>query len=441
MKNRKKLLIRIVAIVCALLMCICFAPVQMKADETESTLATLSSDAPTIIMTYEELLQIYDNPAGSYQLGADIDLAGATWKPLDFTGQFYGNGYAILNVNVNQFSDSVEKVYEVNYNEHDSNFAGFFGTLKNATISDLKILGINVDVSTDNNAFAAGFAGYMDNSTITKCVVEGTIKLTTGSNCFGVGGFVGFGNGRIENSDADVTLISIDHNNERDEQFTGGAFALGYVDVVDSGFHVQGFTSEHGFIHDGGIGGMRITYPEGNDYAGAISNNAVSGFIKYFEDVDGMGSNCGTYFGVVVSDTFERDEAYHTGVNDGDNFVSEEIYDYDADILPCRCGNNAYADTVVESTESTNGYTEHKCNDCGYYYRDNYKVILNNPQPQPVIEPQPDVAPKAQNKKGIIILAVICAVIAAGVIAIFIIISKKSKEEKLKELRRKRRKR
>jgi len=44
-----------------------------------------------------------DNLAGSYALGADIDLGGAEWTPIGsgsapFTGSLRGNGHAIRNL-------------------------------------------------------------------------------------------------------------------------------------------------------------------------------------------------------------------------------------------------------------------------------------------------------------------------------------------------------
>lgn len=412
---------RILVFFCAVILAFAFLPKQTKADE------------PVTLMTYEDLLNVYSNPAGSYILGADIDLNGVDWKPVDFTGTFNGNGHAILNVNVTRLSDSADTSYDGNMVDYETYFAGFFGTLRNATVSNLKILGINVDVNTDKSCFAGGIAGFMNNSTISGCEVNGRIKVTTTGHCFGTGGIAGFGNGLIENTKADTTLICIDNDVEdKDEQFMGGAYANGYIDVNNCEVHIQGFDSDHGYVHDGGLIGMYILYPYDTVHDGSICNNKVSGFIQFFEDNPDRRAYCDTYIGEIMNWTFDYDDSFHTDIYDEDDFIRDEIFSYDIDVLPCKCGNNAYADSVVESTETTNGYTEHRCLECGYYYRDSYKVVLGNPEPATELETVVDVQP-TENKvgpKGSIILAIICAVIFAGIVVIFVLINKKDNKKK-----------
>ncbi len=419
MKN--KFLNKIVVAVIALVFCCCLIPSFVKADDED----LVTSNQQSLIMTATDLAKLYENPTGSFQLGADIDLTGTDWKPLDFSGTLDGNGYAILNANVTQVGDATATSYDGAMASYDTHFAGFFGTLKGATISNLKILGINVDINNEGPCFVAGIAGYMEGSHIINCQMEGKVKLTTKSHCFGIGGMAGFGNGSIESSSADMTLVCIDKDVEqKDEQFMGGAFASGYIDVKDTTIHIQGFDSDHGYVHNGGLAGMYFTYPEGTEHQGYFLNNKVSGFIKFQEDNVNGQSLCATFIGEIVDRGFDSDDSFHEGIQDGDNFKSEEIFEYDNDLLPCYCGENAYVDTVVESTESTNGYTEHKCSMCNYYYRDTYKVIINNPELVIETEPVDVVEPKPSGKKGSIILAIICVVIIAGVVVIFIVASK-----------------
>ena len=61
------------------------------------------SDEPTLITTREGLAAISDNLAGSYALGAEIDLGDTDWTPIGnnvtpFTGTLRGNGHAIRNL-------------------------------------------------------------------------------------------------------------------------------------------------------------------------------------------------------------------------------------------------------------------------------------------------------------------------------------------------------
>ncbi len=431
MKNniKKNSIFKSLVVFCSIAFIVCLLPNSTKADET---MVVLPNDT-TVIMTAEELMQIYANPAGSYALGADIDMSGVAWKPVDFTGTFDGNNYAILNLNINQLGDSTAKTYDGNMIEYDSYFAGFFGTLKGATVSNLKILGVNVDIDTDKSCFAAGISGYMEDAHIINCVMEGNVKLTTTGPSFGIAGIAGFGKGSIENCTADMTLICIDKDVEqKDEQFMGGAYAAGYIDVKDTTVHIQGFDSDHGYVHNGGLVGMYILYPENTGYEGYILNNHVSGFIQFFEDNEDRRAYCETFIGEIMNWTFETDDVFHTGIYDDDNFERDEIFGYDHDLMPCKCGNNVYVDSVVESTETINGYTEHKCSDCGYYYRDSYKVIVGNPQPVVEEETEVDVQPQKSNKKGAIILAIICGVILAGVVVIFVLATKKKPQKRKK---------
>ena len=52
----------------------------------------------------------------------------------------------------------------------------------------------------------------MDKSSIKDCTISGTLSLKTTAKMFGVGGIAGFGNGAIDQTNADMTLICIDTN-------------------------------------------------------------------------------------------------------------------------------------------------------------------------------------------------------------------------------------
>ena len=88
--------------------------------------ASLPARAITSVCTPEQLAAVADDLAGSYALGADIDLGGADWTPIGnnsapFTGSLHGNGHAIRNlVCTNSLSGS--------------DYRGLFGCVSNATI-------------------------------------------------------------------------------------------------------------------------------------------------------------------------------------------------------------------------------------------------------------------------------------------------------------------
>ncbi|MCQ2512066.1 MAG: hypothetical protein MJ092_01570, partial [Lachnospiraceae bacterium] len=334
------------------------------------------------IHTFEDLLQMGNHPEGSYVLAQDIDCREREWVPIDFSGIFDGNGHALLNLSISRCGTTTRTSYDGNMKEYASSFAGFFSRQKNAEVSNLKLLGVNIDITTGNPCFAGAIAGYMDNSSITNCEIEGLVSITTTGKSFGTGGIVGFGNGRISSSKADVTLICIDLDVEdKDEQFMGGAYSNGFIDLKDNEIIMKGYDSDHGYVHDGGLVGMYIQYQEDEHY-GEITGNTVEGFISFYEDNEDRRAYCEAYIGEILGGGFEYDDAF-----DSDNFTRDEIwfedlldaagyYEEDTSInpadlilLPHNCVNPQYDKTVVDSTEASNGYTLYACKDCEYSYQ------------------------------------------------------------------------
>ena len=73
------------------------------ATAATSTALTALAVTPTLIIDREGLAVIADNLAGTYELGADIDLGGTDWTPIGndstpFTGSFHGNGHTISEI-------------------------------------------------------------------------------------------------------------------------------------------------------------------------------------------------------------------------------------------------------------------------------------------------------------------------------------------------------
>lgn len=339
--------------------------------DNETTMAAENSGlAVTEIYDYQDLLKVAENPGGSYKLMADIDLKDVIWEPLDFSGTFDGNGHAVLNATINQTSSGTRKTYDGNLISYDTYFAGFFGILENASVKNLKILGLKVNIDTDKVAFAGGFTGFMEKSDIDGCSVEGEIKLLTSGKSFGVGGMAGFGNGSITNSSSDMTLICIDKDAEnKDEQFMGGAYASGYIDLDKNDIKIQGYDSDHGYVHDGGLIGMYVLYPQDDGYQGYVTNNKVSGKITFFEDNEDRRAYCEPVAGEIMNWTFAMDG------NETD-FTRDEVFDYSTDLLPHYCSSPEYEGTVTASTCTEYGYTTMNCKTCGEYsYKTNYTVL------------------------------------------------------------------
>ena len=215
------------------------------------------------IYTVDDLLAVSENTNADYILMNDIDMAGIEWTPIDFTGNFDGNNHAILNLSVKSTSTEIRTTYDGNYKTYDTCFAGLFGVLENATVKNLTLKGINVTVNKEEPCFIGSIAGFAEKSSIENCSIDGTLRLDVSAKMFGVGGIVGYGgDGSITSTNADVTLICIDHDKEnRDEQFMGGGYSAGYLDVDKCVIKIDGYDSDHGYVHDGGLVGMYILYP------------------------------------------------------------------------------------------------------------------------------------------------------------------------------------
>ena len=331
----------------------------------------ISAKAEAInIYTADDLLAVSENTTADYILMNDIDMAGIEWTPIDFSGNFDGNNHAILNLSVKSTSTEIRTTYDGNYKTYDTCFAGLFGVLENATVKNLTLKGINVTVNKEEPCFIGSIAGFVEKSSIENCSIEGTLRLDVSAKMFGVGGIVGYGgDGSITSTNADVTLICIDHDKEnRDEQFMGGGYSAGYLDVDKCFIKIDGYDSDHGYVHDGGLVGMYILYPLGNNYAGYINNTRVEGMITFFEDNTDRRAYCKDFIGEVMNWTYEY-------VGNSSDFTRNEIKDYSKDLLPHYCEGGNFSKEVIESTCDEFGYTVYKCNDCNEYsYKADYTL-------------------------------------------------------------------
>ncbi len=318
------------------------------------------------IGAYEQLLQIAADPGGSYRLVDDIDMAGRAWEPVEFSGVLDGGGHALLNLEVNGVGAGLEDTYDGNYKVYNTRFAGLFSTLKGAEVSDLSLVNVKVRVESDEPCFIGSVAGYSQDSVIRSCRVQGRLELTAHDRMFGVGGIVGYGSGLIQDTQADMTLICTDTDAEnRDEQFMGGAYAAGYLNLKGCRVTVDGYDSDHGYVHNGGLIGMYIFYPRGLEYEGRITDNTVAGKITFFEDNTDRRAYCKGFIGEVMNWNF---------VNSGnrEDFLRDEVYDYTVDLRPDLCVGASYIRTVTEPGCDTFGYTTVQCGSCGYAYTDDY---------------------------------------------------------------------
>lgn len=338
--------------------------VTLQAEEGE--------DAPTKIETYEELLQIGKDPQGSYVLMNDIDMAGLQWEPVAFEGVFDGGGHALLNLRVENVGAEQADTYDGNYKVYETYFAGLFSTLKEAEVRNVNLVNLQMELETDVPCFIGGIAGYSENSTVRNCSIQGRLELRAHDRMFGVGGIVGYGNGLIEQTSADVTLICVDTDADtRDEQFMGGAYAAGYLDLNECNVIIDGYDSDHGYVHNGGLVGMYIFYPKGTAHEGFITNNTVQGRIRFFEDNTDRRAYCREYVGETMSWNLKNSD--NSAV-----FERDEVFDYTIDLRPDMCVEASHTETVTEPGCNTFGYTTITCDGCGYTYTDFYTLYRHS---------------------------------------------------------------
>lgn len=324
----------------------------------------------TEISTYEELLAIRDDPSGAYRLTADIDMAGRTWVPLDFSGELDGGGHALLNLTIAETGASTAVTYDGNYKTYDTSFAGLFGTLTGASVHDLALWNVRIAVETDSPCFLGAIAGYTQDSTIRNCTVQGILELTAHDRMFGVGGFAGYGSGVLEDCRGDFTLICTDTDAQaRDEQFMGGAYAAGHLDVKNCTVDIDGYVSDHGYVHNGGLVGMYIFYPAGLDFQGEITGNTVTGQITFFEDNTDRRAYCKGFIGEIMNWDFIN------GGNDTGSFLRNEVFDYTVDLRPHSCTDPDFTEETVPAGCDSFGYTVRTCAACGYSETDHYTLF------------------------------------------------------------------
>ena len=329
------------------------------------------TEGPVEIHSVEDLRAMAEAPSGSYVLMEDLDMTGVEWIPVDFTGNFDGNGHAILNLTLTQPGLGRADSQDGNYKSYDTTYAGLFGTLRGATVANLKLINVRALVETDEPCFLGGITGYMEDSTISGCTVTGTLELRAHDRMFGVGGVAGFGGGAIVNCGVDVTLICTDTDpTTLDEQFMGGVYATGFIDVIDCDVTIDGYCSEYGYVHNGGIVGMYMQYIMGHGVCGYITGNTVTGKITFFECNTNRRAYCEAYAGEVVA-------ACYRIANNTQDFLREEVRDYTLELRPEMCQSPVYTETVTAAGCDSYGYTRFTCQSCGYSYTDRYTLFAH----------------------------------------------------------------
>ncbi|MDR3355281.1 MAG: InlB B-repeat-containing protein [Synergistaceae bacterium] len=169
---------------------------QDKVSESSSfDLGDGDPDSPYLISTAEQLALMaswVNEGKGSekyYKVISSIDLDGNEWTPIGssepFKGGFDGGRFPIYNMRIS--------------NPENKNAAGLFGYLDGGSISNVRLLSVNVMGGTN----VGGLVGRVANtdSNVSNCEVRGRVSGNSS-----VGGLAGYNMGTIENSLAVVEV-------------------------------------------------------------------------------------------------------------------------------------------------------------------------------------------------------------------------------------------
>lgn len=151
--------------------------------------------------------------AGNYVLGADIDLSGTGWTPLNISGNLTldGQSYTIKGLTIDMAGKA-------------SN-GGLFGTVDgNLTVKNLRLERGNLTMNSTTTAYYGGMiAGKVEQQLTLENIAAVQLKiLLSGSKVNSVGGLIGEANGEsvLRNISAEVTI-------ERDPLLAGNWMELG----------------------------------------------------------------------------------------------------------------------------------------------------------------------------------------------------------------------
>ena len=331
-----------------------------------------AAETVTEIRDAAGLAAMAKDPAGSYALAADIDLSGADWTPIAFSGRLDGRGHTIYNLNVKRCGEEIRTTRDGNLKPYDTVFAGLFSTLENAEVRDLSLRGAYLSIETDEHCFAALLAGYIDHSAISGCSIEGRAEMIGRAVMVGLGGIAGYGCGSVTDCRAEVELVFEDRLfDKRCEQFMGGILSCGVADIERCTVEIAGYDSCHGYVHNGGLVGMY--YLCGMDYPYcSVSENYVGGFIRFFEDNTDRRAYCMPYRGEYLTGMRRYEGNSH-------DFQRLETFDYSRVLSPESCESPDIAEEITPAGCDSWGFTRHECRLCGHGWTDSYTPPAHAP--------------------------------------------------------------
>lgn len=345
-----------------------------------SPIPARAESSPTVITDAAGLLAIAQQPEGDYALGADIDMCGVDWAPFAFSGTFDGAGHTIYNLAITQLSEETRITYDGRHRGYHTVFGALFSTVS-GSVTNLNLLNETIKISTDQPCMVAAIAGYLLKGEITNCSVQGRFQIDSTAQQCGAAGVVGFGRGRIEGCtvDAEITIVTVNPD-VKCEEYLGGVLANGFADVENCTVKLAGYTSVHGYVHNGGIVGLSDVNPKNKRYFGYVRGCSVDAVISFFEDVEDRRAYCRAYVGEIQNDDLA------VVSNQTVHFESIESKDFARILLPDMDENPVYNAVVTQPRCTVFGYTTYTNPKTGYQYTDDYTAPAHTPGDWQIVE-------------------------------------------------------
>lgn len=265
------------------------------------------------------------NPIGTYE--ADYEFADGEWWSTAFKGRLDGNGHAIKNLSITRLDQAKKALFGTMANGeiHDlilesprivlkgenPYVAPLVGMMKEDTgrqclVENVRVnhAEIDLEVRNDTGAFvsATGLSGGTWNGTISRCAVNGSIKVLMADNGGGelyVGGFTGEPYCMTQDcvSDMDIEIVYDRGKAEGGLRSFIGGLQAGATEIRDcqsygtirlSGDNGKGDISVGGLIGSERYGKVADSQSYVNIYAEGVQNLRVGGIAGEFSSQYGM---------------------------------------------------------------------------------------------------------------------------------------------------------